>query len=89
MITLRNLVPLKYDQARWSEVVNRIELAFNALAGGRLSERVSAAAAPTTGTWARGDIVYNNAPSAAGTIGWVCVAAGTPGTWKAWGTIAS
>lgn len=44
-------------------------------------------AAPTTGTWARGDIVFNNAPSAAGKIGWVCTTAGTPGTWKAWGVI--
>ena len=44
-------------------------------------------AAPTTGTWARGDIVFNNAPSAAGKIGWVCTTAGTPGTWKAWGAI--
>jgi hypothetical protein len=46
-------------------------------------------AAPTTGTWARGDIRFNSAPSAAGTPGWVCVAAGTPGTWKAMGNVAA
>lgn len=40
-------------------------------------------AAPTVGTWKRGDIVFNQTPSAAGTPGWVCVTAGTPGTWKA------
>jgi hypothetical protein len=45
--------------------------------------------APTTGTWARGDIVYNSEPSAGGTIGWVCVTAGTPGTWKTFGAIAA
>lgn len=45
-------------------------------------------AAPTTGTWAVGDFVRNSAPSEAGTtpnkyvvFGWVCVTAGTPGTW--------
>lgn len=46
-------------------------------------------AAPTTGTWQRGDIVLNASPSAAGTIGWVCVTAGTPGTWKTFGTISA
>lgn len=49
----------------------------------------SAAAAPTTGTHARGEIVLNNAPTASGTIGWVCVTAGTPGTWKTWGAISA
>lgn len=44
-------------------------------------------AAPTAGTWARGSVVWNSAPSAAGMIGWICTAAGTPGTWKTWGVI--
>ena len=48
---------------------------------------VRAAAAPTTGTWALGDIVWNSAPAGSGTIGWVCTAAGTPGTWKTFGAI--
>lgn len=47
------------------------------------------AAAPTTGTWARGDVVLNGAPSAAGTPGWVCTTAGTPGTWKAMANVAA
>lgn len=46
-------------------------------------------AAPTTGTWARGDKVYNTAPTAGGNVGWVCVTAGTPGIWKSFGTIAA
>lgn len=45
-------------------------------------------AAPTTGTWKVGDKVYNTAPAAGGYIGWVCIVAGTPGTWKGFGTIA-
>ena len=46
-------------------------------------------AAPTSGTWSAGDIVWNRSPSAGGTIGWVCTVAGTPGTWKSFGDIAS
>lgn len=46
-------------------------------------------AAPTTGTWKRGDTIWNSAPSAAGVIGWVCTTAGSPGTWKSFGTIAA
>lgn len=48
-----------------------------------------AASAPASGTWAQGDVVYNTSPGAGGAIGWVCTAAGSPGTWKTWGTIAS
>jgi hypothetical protein len=46
-------------------------------------------AAPTTGTWRRGDVVSNTAPSASGFIGFVCVTAGTPGTWKTFGAISA
>jgi hypothetical protein len=44
-------------------------------------------AAPATGTYLQGDIVWNSAPSnAAGQpIGWVCVVGGTPGTWRTFG----
>ena len=48
---------------------------------------ISKSAAPTTGTWKRGDVVYNTAPSSAGYVGWVCTSAGTPGTWKTFGLI--
>ena len=44
-------------------------------------------AAPGSGTYARGDRVWNTTPSATGWIGWVCVTAGTPGTWKGFGAI--
>lgn len=40
-----------------------------------------------TDTWRRGDIVFNSTPSAGGKIGWVCVTAGKPGVWKAFGAI--
>lgn len=41
--------------------------------------------APTAGTWAVGEIVWNSAVGAAGPDGWVCVTAGTPGTWREFG----
>lgn len=46
-------------------------------------------AAPTTGTFQQGAIVYNSSPTAAGFIGFVCVTAGTPGTWKTFGAISA
>lgn len=46
-------------------------------------------AAPTTGTWPLGSIVWNTSPSAGGNAGWINVVAGTPGTWKTFGTIAA
>lgn len=44
-------------------------------------------AAPSTGTWTRGTVLFNVTPSAGGNTGWICVTAGTPGTWKEFGTI--
>ena len=56
--------------------------------GGR-GDRFGGTAAPTTGSWLRGDIVDNTNPSAGGVLGWVCVASGTPGTWVPFGAIRS
>jgi parallel beta-helix repeat protein len=47
----------------------------------------SASAAPVSGTHRVGDVVFNSAPTAGGTIGWVCTTAGTPGTFKTFGAI--
>ncbi|MED3468448.1 hypothetical protein P4485_21575 [Bacillus thuringiensis] len=45
--------------------------------------------APTSGDWRVGDIVYNTIPASGGSIGWVCIATGTPGTWRTFGAISS
>ncbi len=42
----------------------------------------------SSGTWAVGDKVWNTTPVAGGTVGWVCTTAGSPGTFKTFGTIA-
>lgn len=39
-------------------------------------------AAPTVGTWNRGDVVHNKFTFQGGPLGWKCITAGTPGTWK-------
>jgi len=50
--------------------------------------RAEATAPPTSGYYLAGDILYNiNPPAEGGYIGWVCTAAGTPGTWKRFGAI--
>ena len=46
-------------------------------------------APPTAGTWQVGDKVWHSTPEPDGNVGWVCVAAGTPGTWKKFGQISS
>lgn len=43
--------------------------------------QVFANAAPTWGTWARGDRILNAKPTTAAPQGWVCTAEGSPGTW--------
>jgi hypothetical protein len=45
--------------------------------------RTTGTAAPTTGTWARGDIVENINITSGQPMGWGCSVAGTPGTWIA------
>ncbi len=63
----------------------------NALSEGRMAAKYTAmTAAPTTGTWARGDTVANSAPAEAGSASskyvvfqWICTVGGTPGTWVA------
>ena len=46
-------------------------------------------AAPSSGDYLAGDIIYHSAPSAGGYIGWVCTTAGNPGTWKTFGAISA
>ncbi len=53
----------------------------NAIAGRRLWAWSDSA--PTTGTWAVGDRVYNNGASTIAEDYWSCTVAGTPGTWVA------
>jgi hypothetical protein len=68
---------------QWNSFISTIPSSYKRISNGNLS------AAPTTGTWVVGDIVYNSTPAASGNIGWVCTTAGTPGTWKTFGAISA
>ena len=61
--------------------------AYNGSTGGNMHTRGTSA--PTNAARQVGDIHWNTAPVAAGTIAWVTTTAGDPPTWKTWGTIAS
>lgn len=62
---------------------------LNLLTEGKITAVTNAGtAAPTAGTYQQGDKVWHSAPVEAGSvsskyviIGYVCVSAGTPGTW--------
>jgi hypothetical protein len=52
-----------------------------------LSRIAFGGAAPATGSWSVGDRVYNTTPTTGGPEGWVCTAAGTPGTFEQFGQV--
>lgn len=72
------LVRALHDTLR--SIINQL----NALSDGTGSANTTARTSPPTGgTYAAGDFIRNSAPTAGGVFGWVCVAKGTPGVWKA------
>lgn len=60
---------------------------YQAIAVGGGNRVVWGDAVPTLGTWAVGDRVQNSAPAVGSPKGWVCTAAGSPGTWVAEGNL--
>jgi hypothetical protein len=50
---------------------------------GRMKITYTTGGAPTTGSWAAGDISFNYAPAVGQPHGWMCTVGGTPGTWVA------
>lgn len=47
----------------------------------------NADAPPFSGSWNKGDIVWNTNPQENNYVGWVCVTSGTPGIWRSFGHI--
>lgn len=84
-----NATPLGNVDAGTAQWYREIAQQVNSLSEGKISAKYQAAtAAPTTGTWAKGDFVTNSNPSELGAAGskyfiegWKCLADGTPGTW--------
>jgi hypothetical protein len=89
-VSVSQTVPREWSQDRIISALRSLENQLNLLAeGSSAAYHGAAAAAPTTGTWSRGDWVKNSAPSAGGSFGFICVTGGTPGTWKTFGAIAA
>ena len=75
-----------------TEMVRQIEDAINRLSEGRIYQNYNAATAAPTGdaqSYQIGDFVRNLTPTPAGgagseylIYGWLCTAAGSPGTWE-------
>lgn len=84
-----NVTPRAAVDAETTRFYKDVAQQINALSEGRLVAFYTAlTAAPTTGTWNKGDFVLNSAPAELGTAlskyvihGWRCVTSGTPGTW--------
>lgn len=66
-------------------LLNQIVAQLNSLTAGEIDAIYTAdTAAPTTGAHKTGDFIRNTAPTGTSpTIGWICTASGTPGTWVA------
>lgn len=78
--------PIDAETSRWyRDVATQVNL----LSEGKFSALYqSAQSVPTTGTFAKGDFMPNSNPTELGAAsskyvieGWVCLVAGTPGTW--------
>lgn len=66
----------------WCDETNsEREILFNSEGENPRAWRWNAAPASAHVTWAVGDIIWNTAPSGTDPLGWVCVTAGSPGTW--------
>lgn len=50
---------------------------------GENTRQFTGTAAPTVGTWAAGDLIFNTTGSSQAVLFWRCATAGTPGTWEA------
>ena len=44
---------------------------------------------PTTGSYVKGDVIWNDDPKPTGYVGWICTRPGSPGEWKPFGLIQS
>ncbi len=89
-LTLDVRVPPNYDKGRMAELFRDLQTVVNRLAEEGIDAFYNAkTSVPTTGTGKQGDFVRNSTPTELGSasskyviLGWVCVASGTPGTWR-------
>ena len=77
---------LGYDKLATCHVVGDITSSNNGDANPTI-DIVKSNTIPSDGNHIKGEIILNINPAAGGSIGWVCVSSGTPGTWKSIGSI--
>jgi hypothetical protein len=61
---------------------NNVSAAIMSISYSNTQKITYGTAAPTTMTWAVGDICWNTAPASGQPTGWICTTGGTSGTWK-------
>jgi hypothetical protein len=90
-VSLEQYIQEKYDPALMREIVRIIEDVVNRAYEGRIYQRFTSTAAPTSAqmSWQVGDEVWNSNPTELGSAGsmyiirgWKCIGAGAPGTWR-------
>jgi hypothetical protein len=83
-------VPALYEiakQPNWEVQQDILRTGYVPLGRSGSNIQANDSAAPTTGTWARGDRVYNVTPTVGSPKGWRCTVAGSPGTWVSEGNL--
>jgi len=42
---------------------------------------------PTSGSWTKGSVIWNNNPEINQSVGWICIKGGAPGNWRPFGLV--
>jgi len=70
-----------------NSIDNRVKLHVNGAIKYNDNIQMKGSEPPSGGTYTPGDIVWNSEPRPGSYVGWVCVKAGNPGMWNAFGEI--
>lgn len=91
-LNLEQFVSQEYDRGLMTEMVRQLEDSINRLSSGAIYQNYNATTSTPSGTTVAhsvGDVVKNAIPTELGTAGnmyvvwgWVCLASGTPGTFR-------
>lgn len=91
-LNLEQFIQKDYDRGLMTEAFRQIEDAINRLSSGAIYQHYNATTAAPTGStqsYQLGDIIRNTTPTPAGSPGseyivwgFICTAAGNPGTWE-------
>jgi hypothetical protein len=90
-VALEQYLQERYDPALMRELMRVLEDTINRTYEGRIYQKFTSTAAPTSTnmSWQVGDEVANSNPTELGGAGsmyiikgWLCIGAGSPGTWR-------